>query len=61
VSEQNILELGHRAATFLRAENYGLTRQRVDAIAKHPRWRRDWIIIREGDIPVRMEWQWVYR
>lgn len=49
------LELGERACAAIRAENYGLTRQRLDAIrARLP--LSGWLHEYENGVPVRMRW-----
>jgi hypothetical protein len=55
MTEADRIEVGLRAAGVLRAENYGLSTQRVAALHRRlpePRW----VVQYEGDVPVRMVW-----
>ena len=49
------LEAGKRVHAAMRAENFGLYRQRLVALLRlKPVW--GWMVVREGGVPVRMQW-----
>lgn len=49
------LEAGARVHAAMRAENFGLDRQRMKAIANRQR-RPEWLAVMDGNFVVRMVW-----